>query len=64
MLIKEQAAASDAKKREAILHRIQQLMHEKAGFGPLLEPAILIVLGALVGLMGTPTEQPEEVDVR
>jgi peptide/nickel transport system substrate-binding protein len=38
-LIREQATEVDARKREAILHRIQQLMHDKAMFAPLMEPA-------------------------
>ena len=33
-LFREQAAELDRKKREAILHRIQQLMHDKAMFAP------------------------------
>ena len=40
-LFREQAAEPDRKKREAILHRIQQLMHDKAMFMPLFEPAFL-----------------------
>ena len=38
-LIREQATEMDRAKREAILHRIQQLMHEKAMYAPLLELA-------------------------
>ena len=34
-LVREQAAEPDAKKREAIVVRIQQLMHEKAMFAPI-----------------------------
>src|SRR5207245_5692215 len=33
-LFREQAAEPDRKKREAILHKIQQLMHDKAIFAP------------------------------
>jgi peptide/nickel transport system substrate-binding protein len=40
-LIREQASEMDAKKREAILHRIQQLMHDKAVFAPIWELAFL-----------------------
>jgi len=40
-LYREQAVEVDAKKREAILHRIQQLMHERVMFAPILEPAFL-----------------------
>jgi peptide/nickel transport system substrate-binding protein len=39
-LILEQATELDRGKRETILHRIQQLMHEKAMYAPLLELAI------------------------
>jgi peptide/nickel transport system substrate-binding protein len=39
-LIKRQAAENDRGKREVLLHRIQQLMHEKAMYAPLLELAI------------------------
>ena len=39
-LIHEQASELDRAKREAILHRIQQLMHERAMYAPLLELAI------------------------
>src|SRR5437879_6636762 len=34
-LISEQASEMDAKKREAVLHRIQQLIHEKAMVTPI-----------------------------
>src|SRR5262249_54866776 len=40
-LFREQAVELDPKKREAMLHRIQQLMHDKVMFVPLLEPAFL-----------------------
>jgi peptide/nickel transport system substrate-binding protein len=40
-LFKEQASEMDVKKREAMLHKIQQLMHERAMFAPLVEPAFL-----------------------
>jgi peptide/nickel transport system substrate-binding protein len=39
-LIREQSTEIDRAKREAILHRIQQLMHEKVMYAPLLELAI------------------------
>jgi peptide/nickel transport system substrate-binding protein len=38
-LIREQASELDRGKREAILHRIQQLMHEKVMFVPIMEMA-------------------------
>jgi peptide/nickel transport system substrate-binding protein len=40
-LFAEQAAEPDRGKREATLHRIQQLMHEKVMYAPLMEPAFL-----------------------
>jgi len=51
-LFREQAAEPDRKKREAILHRIQQLMHEKAMFAPLFEPAFLNGVGPRVAESG------------
>jgi peptide/nickel transport system substrate-binding protein len=47
-LIREQATELDRAKREAILHRIQQLMHEKVMFAPLMEPAIIAGYGPRV----------------
>jgi peptide/nickel transport system substrate-binding protein len=40
-LFREQAVETDPKKREALLHKLQQLMHDKAMFGPIVEPAFL-----------------------
>jgi len=40
-LIREQASELDAKKRETILHRIQQLIHDKAVFAPIWELAFI-----------------------
>ena len=51
-LFREQAAEPDRKKREAILHRIQQLMHEKVMFAPLFEPAFLNGVGPRVAESG------------
>ncbi len=36
-LFKQQSAERDSKKREALLHQIQQLMHERAMYAPLYE---------------------------
>jgi peptide/nickel transport system substrate-binding protein len=47
-LYKDQAREMDPKKREALLHRIQQLMHEKVMFAPIVEPAFLNGYGARV----------------
>ena len=51
-LISEQAAEQDVKKREAILHNIQQLIHEKVVYAPLMEPAILNGYGPRVAESG------------
>jgi peptide/nickel transport system substrate-binding protein len=47
-LFREQAVEVDPKKREVLLHRIQQLMHERVMFAPILEPAFLSGVGARV----------------
>jgi peptide/nickel transport system substrate-binding protein len=36
-LYKKQALETDRKKREAILHQIQQLLYERVRFGPIYE---------------------------
>src|SRR3989454_652020 len=51
-LYREQAGELDPKKREAILHRIQQLMHERVMFAPIIEPAFLSGQGPRVGESG------------
>jgi peptide/nickel transport system substrate-binding protein len=51
-LYREQAREMDAKKREAILHRIQQLVHEKVMFAPIVEPVFLNGFGARVAESG------------
>jgi peptide/nickel transport system substrate-binding protein len=45
-LFRDQAAEVDRKRREALLHRIQQLMHERAMFAPIVEPPLLIGIGS------------------
>ena len=40
-LIGEQAGEKDPKRREATLHRIQQMLHERAVFAPIWELAFL-----------------------
>ncbi|MBI4611748.1 MAG: ABC transporter substrate-binding protein [Candidatus Rokubacteria bacterium] len=47
-LFREQAAELDRKKREAVLNRIQQLVHEKAMFAHLWELAFLNGVGSRV----------------
>jgi peptide/nickel transport system substrate-binding protein len=51
-LFRDQAGEVDRKKREAMLHRIQQLMHERVMFLPLMEPALLNGVGSRVAEPG------------
>jgi peptide/nickel transport system substrate-binding protein len=51
-LFREQAGEVDRKKREAMLHRIQQLMHERVMFLPLTEPALLNGVGPRIAESG------------
>jgi len=51
-LIREQAVEVDRGKREAILHRVQQLMYEKAMFAPIFELASLGGYGPRVAESG------------
>jgi len=51
-LFQEQAAETDKKRREVILHKIQQLMHERTMFAPLMEPAFLNGYGPRVAESG------------
>jgi peptide/nickel transport system substrate-binding protein len=47
-LFREQAVELDPKKREAMLHKIQQLMYDRAMFAPIVEPAFLSGVGPRV----------------
>ena len=47
-LIREQATELDGKRREAMLHRIQQFMYDKVMYAPIMEPAILYGVGPRV----------------
>jgi peptide/nickel transport system substrate-binding protein len=49
---REQAAEPDPKKREAILHRIQQLIHEKVMYLPIWQLAVLQAHGPRVAESG------------
>jgi peptide/nickel transport system substrate-binding protein len=40
-LFRDQVSAMDKKRREAMSHKIQQLMHEKVMFAPIVEPPLL-----------------------
>jgi len=51
-LFQEQAAETDRAKREAILVKIQQIMHERAMYAPLMEPAFLNGVGPRVAESG------------
>ncbi len=51
-LIREQAGDNDAKRREATLHRIQQLIHEKAMFAPIWQLAFINGYGPRVAESG------------
>ncbi len=51
-LFREQASETDRKKREAILHRIQQLMHDKAMTVPIWELAFINAHGPRVAESG------------
>jgi len=48
----------DRKRREAMLHQIQQLMHERAMFAPIVEPALLTGIGQRLGDVPTITGHP------
>jgi peptide/nickel transport system substrate-binding protein len=52
-LFRDQASEMDRKRREALLFRIQQLMHERAMFAPLVEPAVLTGVGPRVAEVPT-----------
>lgn len=47
-LFQQQATERDREKREAILHQIQRLMHERVMFAPIMEPASLHAVGPRV----------------
>ncbi len=51
-LFAEQAAQMDRAKREAILHRLQQLVHEKTIYAPIWQLAFISGVGPKVGQSG------------
>jgi peptide/nickel transport system substrate-binding protein len=63
-LFRDQSAEMDKKRRESLLHKIQQLMHDKAMFGPIVEPVFLTGSGARVAelpsIPGHPFPSPYE----
>jgi peptide/nickel transport system substrate-binding protein len=52
-LFRDQVSEMDKKRREAMLHKIQQMMYERAMFAPIVEPPLLSGVGAR--LAETPT---------
>jgi len=65
-LVREQAGENDPKRREAALHRIQQLIHDKAMFAPVWELAFLnghgprVAESGLTSIAGHPYSAPYE----
>lgn len=65
-LVREQAGEVDTKKREAILHRIQQMIHERAMVAPIWELAFLngygpgVAESGLTLIPGHPYSSPYE----
>jgi peptide/nickel transport system substrate-binding protein len=51
-LLREQAAELDRKRREATLHRIQQLLHDKAAYAPIWELGFIHAHGPRVAESG------------
>jgi peptide/nickel transport system substrate-binding protein len=51
-LFKQQANERDKQKREALLHQIQRLMHEKVMYAPLFDPAFICASGPRVASSG------------
>jgi peptide/nickel transport system substrate-binding protein len=51
-LIREQAGEHDRKRREQLLHRVQQLLHDKVMFAPIWELSFLNAHGPRVGESG------------
>ena len=57
-LFRDQAAEMDRKRREAMLHKIQQLMYERAMFASIVEPAFLTGVGSRMAELPTITGHP------
>src|SRR5262252_4497362 len=57
-LFRDKAAEMDKKRRDAMLHKIQQIMYERAMFAPIVEPALLIGVGARLAEQPTITGHP------
>jgi ABC-type transport system substrate-binding protein len=57
-LFRDQTVEMDKKRRETLLHKIQQLMHERAMFAPIVEPALLTGVGSRMAEAPTITGHP------
>ena len=57
-LFRDQAGEMDKKRREGLLHKIQQLMHERAMFAPVIEQAALTGVGPRLADVPTITGHP------
>lgn len=57
-LFRDQSVEMDRKRREAMLHQIQQLVHERAMFAPIVEPALLTGIGPRLDDVPTITGHP------
>ena len=57
-LFRDQAVEVDTKRREALLHKSQQLMHERVMFAPIVEQAALTGVGPRVAEAPTITGHP------
>ena len=51
-LFQQQAGEMDRTKREVILHKMQQLIHERTIYAPILQPAFISGVGPRVGQSG------------
>jgi peptide/nickel transport system substrate-binding protein len=57
-LFRDQAAEMDKKRRESLLHKIQQLMYERVMFAPIVEQAALMGVGPRLAEVPTITGHP------
>ena len=57
-LFRDQAGEMDKKRRESLLHKIQQLMYERAMFAPIIEQAALTGVGPRLAEVPTITGHP------
>ena len=57
-LFRDQAVEMDPRRREALLHKIQQLIHERAMLAPIVEQAGLIGVGPRLAEVPSITGHP------